>query len=255
MKMTRLAFTITFGLAAWLSAQPAGNPLGAVGGGWTVGASAGYAKLLLGSETGTFTRFLVRSSWDVLPWLDWSVTAGTVRLSMESGKPDVTDYSGKYRFVWGVGFKMTLKKEAEKKPGFWFTTRMLAYPSSGSFTEALDLGGHWEYAMTYRHTEWEGCIGGTLPFRSLRVYLACAGWGLNRTDHKEVFYVSPSGSRSPAPLSKADGSYWSGFWTGGVAGLELKLPEGYALTLETLYFNSENYEIMLGISQTGIPAW
>jgi hypothetical protein len=254
MKIDRLVLTITIGLAAGIAAQPAGNPLGAKSD-WTVGVSAGTAKFQMSSEVGNFDRFLVRSSFNVTQRLDWFLTAGTVRLFLESNKSTVTRYAGKYRFAWGAGFKMTLKEEAEMKPGFWAAAQVLTYPSSGSFLEPLDLGGHWEYAMNYRFTEWTGCVGGTLPYRSLRFYLAGTGWGLGRTDNKETYYLSPLGVRSPSPLVKAEGKYGTGFWTGLIAGFEVKLPDGYAVTAEALYFNSADYVIMIGICQTGGTNW
>ena len=52
-----------------------------------------------------------------------------------------------------------------------------------------------------------------------------------------------------------DGEYRSGFWTGALAGLEVNLPHRYTIGIEMIYFNSNNFIFVAGVSQTGILTW
>ncbi len=239
-----------------LHAQMTGNPAGVRGQGeWTISALGTYMNQNLSSETAVSRRIFLKSNWGITPWLDFYLMGGGVQLEMKTGKEGVIDYKDKYRFAYGLGFNLAFKPTSESV--FWILAGAhgIRFPSYGSFMEDIYIGTATyvqKFDMKYDWREVGGNLGIALPYRCFRFYTAGVGWFLQRLDTKRQYLEN---GNSVSFLGKQKGEYRSGLWTGGVVGLEINLPQQYSISVEALFFNESNYQIMIGICQTGGSAW
>ncbi len=253
-RQTILYVFLSVGGPSLLNGQMAGNPVGVRGDGeWTVSAIGTYVNQQLGHETAVSRRILLKSTWGVAPWLDVFCTGGGVQVDLNRSEANVGDYKGKYRFGYGLGFNLTLKLEFNA--WLWGGGQALRFPSRGSFLEYLNTGGESdcrEFEMTYDWREFQGHLGLVFPYRSLRFYVAGVLWAIQRLETKQE-YLQFGDFRYF--LGEVQGEYRSGAWTGGVFGVEFLLPQRYSICIESLVFNEENYQVMVGICQTGFAEW
>jgi len=253
-RKTILYFFLFVGGPSLLNGQMTGNPVGVRGEGeWTVSAIGTYMNQQLGYETVVSRRILLKSTWGVTPWLDVYCTGGGVQVDLNSSEANVVDYKGKYRFGYGLGFNLAVKPEFNV--WIWAGAQALRFPSEGSFLEYLDVGGesnYREFEMKYDWREFQGHLGVVFPCRFLRFYTAGVVWAIQRLETKREFLEYGS---SRSFLGEVQGEYRSGVWTGGVFGVEFLLPQEYSISVECLLFNEENYQVMVGVCQTGFAKW
>lgn len=238
-----------------LGAQMSGNPIDARGTGqWTLSATGTYFNQHLSDET-ISKRILAKSSWGIASWLDLYCLGGAAQVQINKSSAKYTNYTSKYSFAYGAGLNMVLKSQS--LPGIWLMAgaQVLRFPSEGSFKEYLSVGSSYyekEYGMTYDWQEVKGNIGLIFPMRSFRLYLAATGWLLQRYDTKTE-YLDDGNHKTFVGEEK--GEYCTGLWTGGIIGLEILLPQRYSLSVEALFFNEYDYQVMIGICQTGGFRW
>ena len=161
----------------------------------------------------------------------------------------VIDYEGKYRFGYGLGFNVHVPLKGSWTA--WAGGQALRFSSEGSYFTMSDWVTR-EFAMEYDSREFQGQVGVIYPYRFMRFYIAGVGWAIQRLDTKRE-YVEYEGSRGY--LGEEEGEYRSGLWTGGLVGIEFMLPHRYSISIEFLGFNTSNYQIMVGISQSGMSSW
>ena len=130
--------------------------------------------------------------------------------------------------------------------GVWISAggQALRFSSKGSFTEQFRVettSYMRDFDMTYDWREARFNVGLIIPTRSVRFYLAGAGWLVQRYDTKREFLTN--------------GELRSGLWTGGIAGIEFLLPNRFSITIEGLVFNDRNYQVTIGLCQTGRSTW
>jgi hypothetical protein len=242
-----------------IHAQTAGNPIQAVGEReWTMGLSGNYMNQEIGNVTAISKRVLVKSAWGVTPWISLYGLLGTVQLSMNKHTLGISDYKDQYRFAYGAGFhvQFDLNPETENGIGLWGIAQVLKYPSKGSFTKTVQYQSSSmvsEFAMKYDCGELMFCAGWIIPIKTVRLYGGGAGWATRRMDTKKEYVIDNDNVKQYIGEKKAE--YQSGVWTGGIAGIEFILPQRYAISIEGLVFNRKNYQIMVGICQTGSPDW
>jgi hypothetical protein len=248
---------IALGFAAMLHAQMAGNPVHAVGKReWTVGLSGNYLNQNLVNAKAVSRRFLAKSMWGVNDWLGLYGLIGTVQLSMNIDKKEVQNYKDRLRFAYGAGFhwQINLNAEAENSLGLWGDAQVMKFLSENSYylpSQSMIGSMTDQFLLTYDWGEALVCGGLVLPVRNFRFYGGGAAWGLRRMDTKKQYRIDANSTSQYVGQSK--GTYQSGYWTGGIIGIEWDLPQRYSISIEGLVFNKENYQIMVGISQTGSP--
>jgi len=235
-----------------LQAQMVGNPVGVRGTGeWTVSAIGTYMDQQVGSETAISRRILLKSTWGAASWLDLYCIGGMAQLELLTGVINIVDYKSKYRFGYGGGVNITLTPMRESRMEIYLGVQALRFPSEGSF-QVVGKVYTQEFEMKYDWREFQGHVGIVYPYHTLRLYAAGVVWALQRFDTKNEYW---NYRNSRNYVGESRGEYRSGVWTGGVVGLELLLPKGYAISCEGLFFNEVNYHIMVGISQTGKFDW
>ena len=248
-------FLFGFLVTQQIAAQMSGNPVDARGTAqWTLSAAGTYMNQSLNDKT-ISKRFLAKSSWGIAPWLDLYCLGGIAQVGIKKSSAKYTNFNSKYSFAYGAGLNMVLKSES--LPGIWLMAgaQVLRFPSEGSFKEYLSVGSSYyekEYGMTYDWQEVKGNIGLIFPMRSFRLYLAAAGWLLQRNDTKTE-YLDDGNHKTY--IGEEKGEYCTGLWTGGIIGLEILLPHRYSLSVEALFFNEYDYQLMVGICQTGGSKW
>jgi hypothetical protein len=176
-------------------------------------------------------------------------------LDIKQNSASITDYAGKFRFGYGAGINMVLKPQA--LTGVWIVAgaQALRFSSVGTFEEDLHIGSEYftrEFEMSYDWREVKFNGGIVIPHRSFRVYLAAAGWLVQRFDTKREYLDTGS---SKNYVGEEKGEYRTGVWSGGIIGLEILLPQRYSLSIEGLFFNENDYQLMVGICQTGGSKW
>jgi hypothetical protein len=240
-----------------LMSQIAGNPVETKGEGeWTISAAGTYLHQQLGHETVLSNRWLVKSGWGVTDDIDLYGLCGVVKLNMNAGEKNISEYHGEYEFGYGLGFNMILQAiTKENNMGIWVGAQALRFPSSGKFIETYQTSSEnlfHEYEMQYAWNEVHACLGIIYPYQHFRFYLSGAGYLVQRDD-KKTEYI----------LYGADRTYWgeeqdeyrSGLWTGVLVGFDINLSNNYVFSVEGLIFNSSNYQIKIGICQTGGKEW
>jgi len=240
----------------YLQGQMAGNPIGSKGRGeWTVSAIGTYVEQQVGSEMAISRRIFVKSNWGLTPWLDLYAIGGGVQVNLKSNSASVSDYSSKYHLGYGIGFNMVLKSPSLS--GVWISAggQALRFSSKGSFTEQFRVettSYMRDFDMTYDWREARFNVGLIIPTRSVRFYLAGAGWLVQRYDTKREFLTNGD---VRSFIGEEDGELRSGLWTGGIAGIEFLLPNRFSITIEGLVFNDRNYQVTIGLCQTGRSTW
>jgi hypothetical protein len=236
--------------------QMTGNPIDARGTNqWTLSALGTYMDQQLGGAQAISKRLLAKSTWGIAPWLDIYCLGGVAQVDLKKNSAALSDYSGKYRFSYGAGINMIYKPHSTS--GLWFVVgaQALRFPSEGSFTENLLVGSEYytrEFEMSYDWREVKINGGIVIPSRSFRVYLAVVGWLVQRLETKRE-YLDNGTSRMY--VGEEEGEYRTGMWSGGIIGLEILLPQRYSISIEGLFFNEQNYQLMIGICQTGLSRW
>jgi hypothetical protein len=182
-------------------------------------------------------------------WLDFYFLGGVAQLEFKTTQPDIEDLKTTYKLAYGLGFQV-LYEIPNESIGIWLGCQALRAPTSGSFKMYFDVLGEQYYRrfdMTYDWYELKGFAGLSIPYKKFRFYLAGAGWYLFRKD-KKVEYLSTGNIET----GEIEGDYKTDVWTGGIFGIELKLPQNFALSVEALVFNEYNFHFMVGICQTGV---
>ena len=244
-------------LAATVSAQMSGNPIEGKGQGeWTVSVCGNYFHQQLDKQMAVSKRILAKSIWGVSPYLDVYGLGGIVQLDMRANETGIEDFQSKYKFGYGMGIRLQLQRVSSLNSiGIWMDIHALRFKSDGAFLNNLtQMGSNYyrEFRMTYDWRELKGNLGITLPYRSFRVYIAGTGWLLQRLDKKKE-YITYGDSESF--VGEESGKYQTGLLKGATIGVEIYLPQQHALSIEGLFFSSKNYQIMVGICQTGAPGW
>jgi len=240
-------------------AQMAGSPAGSQGQGqWSISATGTFMNQQVGREIAHSQRWLLKSTYGIVPWLDFVATIGATDLRLDSRKKTIEkDYKDKHRFTFGLGLTLTLKKETEYKPlGIFAGGHFLRFPSKGMFTETAASGLiFYDYHMTYDCREY--FIFGGLSYRigHVRFYGCGAGWGISRLEKKVQYHYENRDAIQEDKVwdGEVNGEYQSPLWTGALAGVEVVFPKtGYFISLEGLFYNEKDHMIMVGIGQSGV---
>lgn len=235
--------------AGQIQAQISANPVNSSGAKeWTVSASGTYVYQHIGNELVTSNRFLAKSGWGLVDWLDAYVVAGASNLVLDRQDGGiVSDYRDSYRFTYGAGLNGMVGKQLQ----LWFGGSALRFRSEGNFREPLIISGQTyikRFEMNYDWREVKAYLGIALNISQFKVYVAGAGWHLWRIEKKKEYRDYGS---STSFVGNERGEYASGLYTGAIIGIEMALPNRCALTVEALLFNESNLQIMAGICQTG----
>ena len=254
-KTILLSLFLCMGLTLSARAQIFGNPIDTGGSGeWTISGNAVYSNQGLGLDAIT-RRLFVKSNWGVAHWLDLYLLGGGVQLEMKSSVPNIADYKDKLRLAYGAGYKITIKPSF--LPIFYLSAggQVLRFVSQGAFTEDFYFNNQTYqsiYEMRYDWREVKAYAAWVLPIRNFRFYAGGTVWLLQRIEDKQEFWDTGD---SKILLGEENGEYNSGIWTGALAGIDLLLPQNFAISIEFLAFNMSNYQIMVGVSQTGGSRW
>ncbi|MBN2414447.1 hypothetical protein JXO52_01325 [bacterium] len=236
-------------LAGSAQAQISGNPVGTSGTKeWTVSASGTYFYQYIGNTLATSNRFLAKSGWGVVEWLDAYLVAGASNLVLDRQDGGiVSDYRDVYRFTYGAGINALVGDRLQ----LWFGGSALRFQSEGDFREPLIVGGQTyvkRFEMNYDWREVKAYLGIVMNISRFKIYCAGAGWHLWRIEKKKEYRDSAT---STSYVGNEQGEFASGLYTGAIVGIEMSLPQRFSISLEALLFNESNLQIMAGISQTG----
>jgi hypothetical protein len=237
--------------------QMLGNPILVQGKGrWTMSLSGAYIHHQLETAEVFSKRVLVQSRWGLTSNLDVFGTLGYAQLKMNVNKAGITDYNDKFRFAYGIGFHFMTHPFPDNPIAFWTSAHAFTFPSEGAFQQSFQVLGN-EYIrrfkMKYDWGEAVGSAGWMIPYRFVLLYGGVAGWGVRRVEEKTEYLILSSETTSL--IGREKGTYQSGIWSGGIAGVRFVMPQNYSFGVECLYFNSQNYQIMAGVSQTGMTGW
>ena len=236
-------------------AQMAGNPVGAQGGEWSIGLSTSTLRHVIGAYTSDSQRHLLKSAWGLAPFVDFYVMAGGVQLKMESDSKALEPFKGKYRLGIGTGLKLNLIDDKTAGFGLWVDGRIFRFTAAGAYEELQMINGasyYREHKLYYDWREFRCDVGLTIPVKRVKFYAAGSLLNIWRKDTKNEYL---NDGENKTYLGKVKDEYKSGNWIGGLAGIEVQLPERYHLSVEFLGLNKKNYQIMVGISQTGMSQW
>jgi hypothetical protein len=242
---------------AALFGQMAGNP--STSQGWkelTIGVNGTYFHQQLAGQMAFSRRILGKVEWGLAKGVDVYLNAGQTQLKLRTHK--VIDYRDKYRFAYGGGFNALLNQAAfrQGKIGYWIGAKGLVYPSEGSYYLTHEIGENSltrQFDMKYNSREYSFHAGILAPFRALRFYAALVAWGIQRKEEKQEYLLGLD--EDPIYIGKETATYQSELWTGGLLGLDVVLPQRYVISVEAALFNEENYQVMVGVSQTGFQQW
>jgi|GEM_PF-771628 len=251
-------FTVLLTLATMpLKAQSAASPVINPGTSeWTVAAIGGYFRQGIGStETADSYRALLKSSWGITPWMDLYALGGVANLKIETTSSNVTSLEDDFKLCYGLGMNLSKRMPAFDKLYLWGGVQAIRWQPKGDFTEPDLIGSELflrRRSMTYDWRELKVFAGVAVPVGSARFYVGGAGWWLQRKD-KETEYLEQG--QSISTVQSRENETQSGLWTGAIAGIELRLPENFALSVEVLAFNTSNMQVFVSLLQTGTSAW
>jgi|GEM_PF-2956402 len=258
-------------------AQICGNPIGATQKGvLTMSLNGTYQHVSDPVQNIISKRIFFKTQWGLASGLDIYGLLGNVQLGLSriNAPSTLTDYEDKYRFSYGVGFTSTLGgfslspssppprsklRARQRKPSppvhlarIFAGGHVIRYPSESAYEDRREILNYTvihQYAMKYDVVEATGYAGIAIPYRVFRLYVGGVGWGIQRKEQKTEYLLGASDEK--VKLGKESGRYQSGLWTGALVGIQWNLPQQYMITVEAIGFNSQNYQIMIGISQSG----
>jgi hypothetical protein len=242
-------FLIAALAAASAFGQMAGNPLMVRGAGeLTISAMGSLAD----HDEFLSKRLLLKSAWGVTSFMDVYGLAGIADLEMQ--RSGIEPFEGEMAMAFGAGFTIAGRLFDDPAWEFWGGAQILRFPSSGSYR---DFQQNLEFLMEYDWREVQGYGGIAYRVGPMRLYAGGALWSLQRIEERPAVYVIDRDGERLFRTSDphVESTYQSGVWTGGILGLEFILPQRYAVVLECLAFNENNYQIRLGVCQTGILPW
>ncbi|MBN2103848.1 hypothetical protein JW835_07385 [bacterium] len=238
-------------------AQMVGSPVGNQGQGqWSISCSGSFMNQQVGYETAHSQRWMLKSTYGIVPWMDFTAMIGAADLRLDSPRETIEDYQDKHRFAVGAGLTFTPKHEAPGKPWAVFGGgHFLRFPSKGEFYETVSgqdvIYLHREYRMEYDWREYLIFGGISYRLRNLRFYGCGAGWGISRLEKQMEYHYENIENKEF--IKERNGEFQSELWTGALAGIEVVFPKnGYTLSFEGLFYNEKNFILMVGIGQVGI---
>jgi hypothetical protein len=270
MNSRKFAFVLAFAILVSRTSlsQTCGNPAGTAGNGQTtISLSGAYQTLADGKQTFQSYRLFFKAMQGLAPWLDVYGLVGGTRVKMNPIAQGIASVQDRSRLAYGAGFNLLLNPTQSKRTGttrgrtgsarqgsvgFWGGANIIRYPAEAVYSVSSGAVIH-EYRMKHDFREITGHAGILIPFGTLKLYAGAVGWAVQRLDKKSEYLLGIS--TDPIHKGDAKATYQSGLWTGGISGLQVDLPRNYALTLEVIAFNKDYYQVMIGISQTGIRAW
>jgi hypothetical protein len=252
MKGKHIATLLVLMIFIWFSqvhGQMVGNPAGVRGQGeWTLSALGAYVD----HEEFESKRILLKSSLGVLPWIDLFALGGAAQLDLSL--PHMDPFKGAYEFAYGLGVTISTRPMSDQPLEIWGGIQGLRFPSRGSY---IDPSRNLEFEMVYDWKEYQGYLGVTYRIGIVRLYMGGIGWGVQREDKRtSVYALDKWGERLYTTNDpQIESTYQSGLWTGGFLGIEIILPMRYSINVEVVGFNEENYQIRVGVCQTGLQPW
>ena len=236
-------------------AQMIGNPVESTGSGeWTISASGTYMKQYIDMPT-AMKRLFLKSNWGITRWLDLYILGGGIQLELGSTRPEVEDYKDQFRVGYGVGYNITLKPKFLPIFSICIGAQAIRFVSNSYFSEDFFFNNQTYqsiFEMKYDWREVKMHAGLVFPHRMFRFYAAGAVWLVQRIEYKNEYWDTGD---SRSFIGKEDGEFNSGFWTGGIVGVDILLPQNFAISVEGLFFNMYDFQIMIGVSQTGGSRW
>ncbi|MFO7891162.1 MAG: hypothetical protein R6V04_12600 [bacterium] len=237
--------------------QIIGNPVGTKGTKkWSVSVNGTYmVQDYLHNTRTSSRRLLIKSEWGITPWLDFYALGGGYDLKLDFEKQGFTDFKSKMKFCYGAGLDAALQPKSDLPLRIWTGAQIFLGPAEGDYFEHISFAGTSiikKYRLEYNWMESKGFLGLIYYGKLFKLYIAVAGWLLQNTSTIDEY--SQSGTSWNLEASR-EGEDSSGIWTGGIIGLEFDLPSNYALTFECLAFNEQDFQLMVGFSQTGTPGW
>lgn len=251
---------IISGLIIFIIALPAfsqmiGNPVGVQGpNAWTVSASMGYLRHQEGDYENMTERMVLKSRYAVTSWLDVFGLLGGYKLRRMIDSQTIEDYNGKYSLGYGGGINIS-KDQLIGSLNFWFTGHFVRFPSKGFLMEYFVEGDGLMKGLDYDSREYQYAAGFKIPNNQFNIYIGAVVWGIQRLEEQSIYQVSQDGAKASVPYQVNEGTYQSSAWTGGLLGVEVKLPNKFTAGIEFTAFNEKNYQIMFGISQTVGSDW
>lgn len=239
-----------------LVAQMNGNPSGVQGSGeWSVGLSTSILRHGEGNYENYTKRIVVESRYGVSDWLDIFGVAGGFHMKRNSPQQNVNDYNGNYTLGYGGGLNITKSEIFNGKANIQIGGYFVRYPSKGEYAEYFQYGGGWLNRMEYDTREYQVAFTIIIPVQNVNFYFGGVGWGLQRKEEQTLYLMDENKVVDDIPYDYSEGTYQSGMWTGGIVGIEVKLPQQFTCGVEFIGFNEKNYTILFGISQTGGSTW
>ena len=274
MRLKRHLVVFLFMGPALGSAKPLGSPVDVRGRKQlTIALNTSYQAFRPGNQSAVVQKVFLKTGWGITRWLDVYGFFGNTRLEMKNFRSDLNDTRDKFRFAYGLGFcathrlgrpavraksKSKTRSAARTMPEYWLCGGVYAmrYPAEGVYNQSVNyIGSSFvkQNVLRYDTREFAAFAGIYVPYRFLRVYAGGVGWLQQRVDKKQQYIQNLS--EQPLKIGEKTQTYQSGLWTGGVLGVQVNLPQNVSITLETVAFNRQNYQISVGVCQTGIRAW
>ncbi len=255
MKNKKLIVVFCIALTGTVNSQIVGNPVGTKGTGkWSVSVNGGYMSQQL-DQAIISRRLLLKSEWGITPWLDFYCIGGAYDLELDFSENEFTDFKSKMRFCYGTGVDLAYRPEGGFPVGIWTGAQIFIGPAKGEYYKNISFAGTTiknKYKLEYSWSESKGFLGLIYYGKFFKIYVAGAGWLLQKTSTRKEY--SKSGTTWSFE-ERIEGEDRSDILTGGILGLELDFPGNYALTFECMVFNQEDFHLMVGFSQTGTPGW
>ncbi|MBN1781616.1 hypothetical protein JW948_10855 [bacterium] len=239
-------------------AQMVGNPTGNQGQfEWSLSCTGSFMNQNVGLEKATSQRVLLKSAFGITPNIDLVAMFGSANLTLNSNHSDIELLESKPKLAYGLGLTFTPKREEPNQPVSVIAGgHILRFQPDGMFHETVVYDPNVpsfnrESRMAYDWREYLVFGGVAYRLGPVRLYGCGVGWGINRTEEKTEYQYETGGTKEF--IARSSNEFQSELWTGALAGVELIFPKTrHVLSLEGLFYNEQDFIIMVGIGQTGI---
>ncbi len=228
-------------------AQPLGNLIG-IGSPGTerVAIEYNYIGRVVEEDRGTTkfeitsNRFFVKGDYSLSNFANLFLKLGAADLDVPTKDPKYTDCDGDFRFAYGGGVKV--RPLVIGQSGFFLIGQGVALTSEGRIN---DRANHVRIKEKYRWREYQAALAFATQIKKVNLYLGLGKtWLEGKRDWTK--YLIPSNQ----PIDKGSADFSDDQQSlRPFIGVDLQLPQGYAVSLEAGGVGKDEVTLMLGFSQ------
>jgi len=186
----------------------------------------------------TSHRFFIKGTYGLSDYVDFSLKLGAANLRVPSKDASFNDFQGDTRFAYGGGVKIEPIKMG--RSGFLIVGQGVSFTSQGSIQNS-----RFRISNRYHWREYQAALAFTTQIKPVNLYVGLEKTWLDGKKDWTQYLISSHQSTAKGSDDFSDDQQS----LRPVIGVDIQLPQGYALSLEAGGVGRDEITLMLGFSQ------